>query len=185
MEKENFRLLTGNLKNKIMKRIFLFITISFLLYSCSTSFKVKKKDLLFIDSNLKESFNNNSYQIDSTKHKSYLLNLFEIRKANIDTVNIKFDKNGSLILSYKFILGGNESRYIKGRFKKNYYEIYLRKDKINIPLIYSKINIDRIRVYLKKDSTLVVDKYYDNSGNIFLLAAGGSSRRQYFFKKIK
>ncbi|RKS02856.1 hypothetical protein C8C84_2586 [Flavobacterium sp. 102] len=85
---------------------------------------------------------------------------------------------------------GKTTEYYQGKFsKKGYYEIFIRKKNIQIPpvlhLLYSKIDIYRLRISLNKEKELIIDSYYKRGGNVFLLAAGGSGRTQYYFKATK
>lgn len=115
-----------------------------------------------------------------------LLNIFEIRDENIDSVQISFNDTKEL----KFTYTDKGQKIIKtfaGTFaKKGYFEIYFRNQKKEIPpllpIIYSNNHINRVRLALTIDGNLIVDNMWDDSGNIFILAAGSSGRRQSFFK---
>jgi hypothetical protein len=77
----------------------------------------------------------------------------------------------------------------EGEFnKKGYFEIYLSKDKVAIPplfpILYSRTNINRLIIIGSREGNLIVDNYYDRSGNFFILATGSSARNQFYFKKL-
>jgi hypothetical protein len=166
-----------------MKKLILILTTSFVLFSCSTSKNFKNNNLTAINS----SFNANYYAInssvDSAKSSIQLLQLFRLSDANVSSVSISFDKDNNFKIRYKNFLGGSSYNTFKGKFKKNYYEIFLEKNRNTIPLIYSKTEIDRIRIRIMKDSTLVVENYYNHSGSVFLMAAGSSNKTYALFKK--
>jgi hypothetical protein len=58
------------------------------------------------------------------------------------------------------------------------------KKRIIIPLFYTIINVDRLRIGFAKNGDLIIDNYWNKSGMIFLMAAGNSYSTQYYFKKI-
>ena len=160
------------------------MTLSSLILSCSSKKGFIKKDLTSINSSFKSDYYAVNFSIDSVKNTVQLLRLFRLSDSSVSSVSLSFDKENDFKISYKNFLGGNSYRTFKGTFKKNYYEIFLEKKRINIPLIYGKTAIDRIRIRVMKDSTLIVENYYNHSGNIFLIAAGSSNKTYAMFNKI-
>lgn len=152
--------------------------------SCSSSKGFMKKDLTSINSSFKADYCAVNSSIERTKNTVQLLRLFRLSDSSVSSVSLSFDKENDFKISYKNFLGGNSYKTFKGKFKKNYYEIFLEKKRINIPLIYGKTAIDRIRIRVLKDSTLIVENYYNHSGNIFLMAAGSSNKTYAKFNKI-
>jgi hypothetical protein len=150
-----------------MKKLILILTTSFVLFSCSTSKNFKNNNLTTINSSFKADYCAVNSPMDSAKSKVQLLRLFRLSDSNVASVSISFDKNKDFKIRYKNFLGGKSSNTLKGKFKRNYYEIFLEKNRKSIPLIYSKAAIDRIRIRIMKDSTLVVENYYNHSGSVF------------------
>ena len=167
-----------------MKKLILILTTSFVLWSCSTSKNFKNNDLNSLNSSFKADYRADDAPNDSTKSTVKLLRLFRLSDSSVSSVSISFDKDNDFKIRYKNFLGGNSYKTFKGKFKKNYYEIYLEKNRKCIPLIYSKTAIDRIRIRITKDSTLLVENYYNHSGSFFLMAAGSSNKTYAKFNKI-
>ncbi|WP_121313967.1 hypothetical protein [Flavobacterium sp. 102] len=174
-------------------RTFFFISIiSFLLISCGTGLKIPQEQLSGINSNFKGTFINISHKKNSKNKASSdsdILTLINLKNKKSDSVSISFTSNNELKVTYDDVIG-KTTEYYQGKFsKKGYYEIFIRKKNIQIPpvlhLLYSKIDIYRLRISLNKEKELIIDSYYKRGGNVFLLAAGGSGRTQYYFKATK
>jgi hypothetical protein len=164
--------------------------VIFLLYSCGTGMKIKKNNFKQINSHFSGTFNlySNSYNTKyHSNQKIKLLSLFNIDTLNnskVEKVTIKFDKENDLIISYENFWG-TETKFFNGKFKKKgYYEVFLRKERIIIPLFYTVINVDRLRIGLAKNGDLIIDSYGNHSAMIFLMAGGRKGRTQFYFKKI-
>jgi hypothetical protein len=168
-----------------MKKLIFMLIASFVVFSCGISKNFKNDDLTTINPSFKADYWAYSSPIDSCKNTDQILRMFRLNDPNVDNVSISFDMNNDFRMKYKNFLGGNSYKTFKGKFKKNYYEIYLEKNRKSIPLIYNKTTIERIRIRIMKDSTLIVEKYYNHSGYILLMAAGNSSKTYFKFKKIK
>ena len=148
-----------------------------LLTSCASRNVFQKKEMA-INKELKLTLDNSATNWD-------FLSLFGIyEKAEL--VHVKFDASGDFRVEYKSnYLGRNGFKAFKGSFKKNYFEIYLDKKNVFLPPVYCKTNINRIRLTVLNDSTLVVDQYINRSGMVVLFAAGTSHRSQYSYNKSK
>ncbi|MBL7952957.1 MAG: hypothetical protein JNM62_14710 [Flavobacteriales bacterium] len=77
-----------------------------------------------------------------------------------------------------------------GRFsKRGYVEIFTHKDIKEVPpafpIIHGSRQVNRIRLTLTNDGSLVIDNKWENTANIFLMAGGGSGRSQYFFRPVR
>ncbi|WP_027391789.1 hypothetical protein [Aquimarina latercula] len=173
------------------KSVLLLILIPFIFCSCATALKIKKTEILNIDNNFSGVYQNSPEKSKSSNHvrndKSELLSLFKLSRPNIDSVSISFTEDNILQISFK---NGSlkKTEKFKGKFKnKGYYEFFFNKKNIQIlpfiPIIYSNIYIDRIRIYLTIDGDLIIEKYWDHSGNIFILGSSHSGKIQNFFKK--
>ena len=169
----------------------LIILLSFVLISCGTGLKVSSDKLLGIDSNFKGTFQNFSHKRTPKKENqtdTTILQLLNIFNKYSDSVSVSFASD-KLVIEYKDILGKSRVSF-DGKFsEKGYYEIYFSKKKIEIPplfpIIYSKVDVDRIRLSLTKEKELIIDNYYDRGGNVFILGAGGGGRYQFYFKSAK
>lgn len=163
-----------------MKNLLAAVGLSLFLMSCGSQNKVRNSDLIQVDTTLCQTFHNN----DSQKKYQTLTSLFGMQFQKDNQAEVRFDKDGDLKISYKDDKGILRYQCFKGRIKKKYFEIFFEKYRKDIPLIYGKTQIHRIRVKLTKDSTLIVQRYFNRSGHVFLMAAGSSSKEQYQFKPI-
>ena len=160
-----------------MKTAIRLAVLMVLLASCASRNVFQKKEM---------TINNElNLTLDNTAANSDFLSLFGIdEKAEV--VHVKFDASGDFRVEYKSnYLGRNGFRAFDGKFKKNYYEIYLNKKNVFLPPVYCNTNIDRVWLTVLNDSTLVVDKYINRSGMVLLFAAGTDYRTQYSYSKSK
>lgn len=160
-----------------MKTIIRLAVLMILITSCASRNVFQKKEMAISDKlHLK---------LDTGDANSDFLSLFGIYEK-AEEVYVKFDASGDFRVEYKSnYLGRNGFRAFSGKFKKNYYEIYLSKENVFLPPVYCRTNIDRIRLTVLNDSTLVVDKYINRSGMVLLFAAGSDHRAQYSYTKSK
>lgn len=157
------------------------IMLLFCLFSCKSYQVIKDKDLVMISAKPLGKFQSLSNQKKKTDYQISIQELFEIRNSD-EVVKLTISKNEEIEIHYKNVLGGNEMAAFKGKFKKNYFEVYLRKKRILFPPIYCKTNINRLRIGLSKNQELVINRHYDYSGMVLLFAAGNSDHKQYVFK---
>ena len=163
------------------KTIILFALI-YLFSSCGTGLKISKSKYKQIDNNFSGTFVNQPSESKGRNYDPTILKLFEIYNVKADSVYLKFNEDGKLLVIFHDSLH-TRTEIFEGRFrKKGYYEIYLRKKRIYIPLIYSSVNVYRIRIASTIESNLVIDNLSQQNGNIFLLAGGFRDRTQFFFK---
>ncbi|MBC8111037.1 MAG: WG repeat-containing protein [Verrucomicrobia bacterium] len=66
--------------------------------------------------------------------------------------------------------------------KKKYFELYFSKQELIIPIIYSSISIDRIRIGKTKNGKLLIRKFVEQGGNLLLLGAGYSQKERSEFE---
>lgn len=162
-----------------MKQIILLAT--FVCCACGPA-KISKRETDALPRDFKMTFKNRP--TDSIARIS-LASIFGLENPADGKVSIGFDHQGNLKLSCKNNLGGEYFVAYKGKSKKNSYEIFLRKKRIPFYPFYAVTDVSRVRLRLKRDSTLVVDHYWNRSGMILIMAAGHSSKMQYQFNKIK
>lgn len=159
----------------------LLVVIVFSLFSCQSYKQIKDKELVALSSKSLGEFKSLSNQKKRTDYQVSIQELFRIN--NLDSVvKMVINKNDEIEIHYKNVLGGNELAVFKGKYKKNYFEVYLDKKRIFFPPIYCKSNINRLRIGLTQNKELVINQHYDYSGMFLLFAAGHSDNNQYVFK---
>jgi len=156
------------------------------LYSCKTAIPASS-EVPFIDTSYSVSVCNTPYKIEGMKQGvPNLLGTFEIYHVESDSISLHFSHQDTLIITYldSHVI---KVKKLKGRFdSKGYFEIHLHNESIEIPplipILYSRHNINKVRLFLSADRTLVVDNKWLQGGNILILGAGDSGRRQSYFK---
>lgn len=158
--------------------------LSLLLFSCTSYKAVKDKELQDLNKKLEGKFLSANAAPDSTRFPTNVQSLFGI--ANSDSViGVKVNDKSELELRYKNHLGGNETRAFKGKFKKKSFKVFLEKKRVTLPPVYWVTNVNRLHLGLDKKGTLIINKHYDHSGMILLLAGGSSFDHQYSFNPSK
>jgi hypothetical protein len=161
--------------------------------SCGSGLQVKKSKVQPLTPFFSARIANVAYKISSEKNfgkdQHELLTILHETTVNIDSVSIFFNNNSQLTIEFNY-KGQEFSKTYEGRFsQKGYYEFYLEKNKIEIPpilpILYSKVHVERYRFCLTTNGDLVVDNFHENSGNIFILSAGYRYRYQTFYKCSK
>ena len=164
--------------------------LSMVMHGCGSGMKVSKADLKPLAAGFTGTF-----QVDPvpSKHRQKqdrnLLWIFEVPNMTGDTVNLSVDQQGKVTLH--FMDGASRGiEQCNGRFSKHgYVEVFTRKEIKEVPplvpIIRGSRQVNRIRMALSKDGSLVIDSKWENTANIFLMAGGGSGRAQYFFKAVK
>lgn len=166
------------------------LLIIVLISSCSSGLKVKRSEVLPIDNSFKATIDGEFFNTDTIEYrKNVFLSYYKVNSWLADTVHIRFNESDQLVLTYKDTIGTKEV-LINGRFvKKKYYEYFNVREKVAIPplfpFIYSKIDINRIRLGVTKNGEVVIDQLYDVGGNIFIMAAGHTNRYQSSYPIIK
>lgn len=162
-----------------MRKLVVIILVS--LFSCKSYKEIKDKELIVLSPKSLGEFHSLSNKKKKTDYQVSIQELFDIR--NLDTVvKIIISKNDEIEIHYKNVLGGNEIAAFKGKFKKQYFEVYLDKKRLFFPPVYCKTNINRLRIGLTQNKELVINRHYDYSGMVLLFAAGSSDNKQYVFK---
>ena len=165
-----------------MKHILILFIISLSLSSCGTYSVVNTFDFGKI-SDLSEL--NGSYFSDpyiGTKHR---LIGYTGSNADTDFVTICFPDDHTFRISC-LNNGVWEMAEFKGEKKEEYFEIYLERNTRIIPLIYSKISIQRIRIgKYKNTNDLLIGRFLAKSGNILIIADGYQVERPFVYKKME
>ena len=173
-----------------MLRAFIIAWVIFLsLCSCGTGLSVRKSQVKYFDGQFSGTFDNNAFKANGRRYGSpALLELFQIYRVKADSVSVVFDSRGELELTYQGPGGEVKIETFKGVFaKKGYYEVFLRNDRKEIPpafpFIYSRCNINRVRLALSAQGDLIVDNEWNEGGNILFLGVGSKGRRQSYFSR--
>lgn len=174
-----------------MKSKYNFLILSltlFLIYSCGTYRINKTSDFVPLTDlqKLNGKYIALSERTNKNKNISYLLQNFNIDKEKADFANLTFTEPNKVRLNY--IVDSKEGSIekeivLEGTRKKKFLQIYFSKEQSFIPLIYSKINVQRIRIGQDKNGELLIMSFYDRSGNFLFLGAGSSSESANLFKK--
>jgi hypothetical protein len=109
-----------------------------------------------------------------------ILSLFNIRDY-ADFVTIYLENDHTIKLMYNNDSICNEYLF-NGKMTDKYFEIYLSKKVFLIPLIFSKSNIDRIRIGKNKDGRLLIRKFIDFGGNILFFGSEARVETPYIFE---
>jgi hypothetical protein len=159
------------------------------LTSCGKTLPLRKKHTQPLNQQFKGKFQNQSFQINGRNpyqdHTSILQEL-EIFPHESESISIEFGLNNELYIRYP--KGGDTLTSIfDGKFKKNgSYQIWLRRKRIEIPplfpIIYSRVDIKRLRFNLDLENNLVIHNKWARTANIFILAGGASGKYNSLFK---
>jgi len=112
-----------------------------------------------------------------------LSSLFPINSNMLYFITFEFNGKDSLKLTYETENGLQSSSY-KGKFKKNYFEIYFSKKLIPIPFLFLH-DVNRIRIGNDEKSDLLIQHYDDHLGWILVIAAGETNEGEYSFQNIR
>ncbi len=166
-------------------------TITASLTSCGKTEPLRKKNSLPLNSQFKGKFHNQSFQISGRNpyqdHTSILQEL-EIYPHVSESIQIEFGLSNELYIHYQ---KGDDTltSIFEGKFKKNgSYQIWLRRKRIEIPplfpIIYSRVDIKRLRFHLDLENNLVIHNKWARTANIFILAGGASGKYNSFYHSV-
>lgn len=159
-------------------KLFTVVLVLFTLSSCAT--KNWKHKYIAINPSLNSIVDNMS----TGQNGQNFLSLFGIDQSAKE-VKIYFDNQGDLRVAYKDPnLNIERFKSFKGKFKRGYFEIYFEKKRVVIPPFYWTTQINRLRIGVEKDSTLIVERYSNHSGMILLMAGGSSSKIYYRYAAL-
>lgn len=78
--------------------------------------------------------------------------------------------------------GEQKDTILEGKWKKKYFEVNFRKKRmIIIPVLFSTISIDRIRIGKTETGELYLNTNQHQSGNLLFMAGGGGTKRKFAF----
>lgn len=161
-----------------MKKFVIFLLFPIFCFSQKEKF-LKLNDVKELENTYySKSILDNSLKSKDAK-QAHLLRLFNIKGeiSEANQVKISFLTNDTLQLLY----GNNQTKKIKFKKYKKYIEISFENENINIPLIYQKTNIDKLKLGLNKDHNILVKKIVEKGGAIFILGDGYGFTSDYIF----
>mgnify|MGYP007112265970 CR=1 FL=1 len=105
---------------------------------------------------------------------------------NIDSLRIQFLNDTTLQSSYLNNDGVLIIRELKGKKKKKYFEVYFYKEQFFIPLIYSEISVNRLRIgKYKKTNNLLIRHFLEQSGNFLIITGGYGGEKPYVYERVE
>ena len=161
-----------------MKNFFIFLLLPIFCFSQKEKFLILNNVKDLENTYYSKSILDNSSKSNDVS-QAHLLRLFNIKYdvSEANQVKISFLTDDTLQLSY----GNNQTKKFKYRKYKKYIQVSFANENINIPFIYQKTDIDKLRLGLNKDHNILVKKVVDNSGGIFIFGAGYSYTSDYIF----
>ena len=115
-----------------------------------------------------------------TNEENRLSNALKIynSEVDIDILDLNFKTKDSLIISY-IDAAGYKQVGLKGKKKKNFFQIYFRNIRIYLPPVFVMNQIERIRIGKDKDEKLLIYRWDEYYGIVMPLGAGGSASDEY------
>jgi hypothetical protein len=115
-----------------------------------------------------------------------LLSLFRIKNES-DFITITSVSANEINLSYH-IDSTIVEHIFTGTMKGNYFEIYFLNRRTEIPpflpLFYTSYDIDRLRIGKSNDGKLLIWKYVNSSGSVFVFGGGFRREDPYLFEEV-
>ncbi|PBQ30301.1 hypothetical protein CNR22_00505 [Sphingobacteriaceae bacterium] len=167
---------------KIVNYFGFFLLINFTFVSCTGIRTIPPAEFMAIDQNFSGTFTNNVCKFRGVTEKDNMLELFAAGASKEEKLKISFDSIGRLKLAS---LSEDWSAEFNGKFKRGFYQVYLRKKRIEIPpffpFIYSDVDVYRLRIAFHPYGYLMVENNYFKGKSIFFLGGGRGQRNLYFF----
>ena len=168
---------------RIKNILFFSILVSFL-YSCKVSEMVKIDDISVLNGRYyTKSIPHKEQQGEYQNHLLRLLNVIEdIRPSYY--IDIDFQNNENLKISYPIYKNDTtlvETRYLHGKKRRKYWEVYFENESVNIPFIYGRVIKDRVRIGKNTKNQLLMEKFTNNEGWILFLGDGYALKSKNVF----
>ena len=159
---------------KIKNILFYSILVSFL-YSCKVSEMVKIDDISMLNGRYyTKSIPHKEQQGEYQNHLLRLLNVIEdIRPSYY--IDFEFEDNEKLKISYPIYKTDTilvETKYLHGKKRRKYWEVYFENESVNIPFIYGRVIKDRVRIGKNTKNQLLIEKFNNNEGWVLFLGDG-------------
>jgi len=164
-----------------MKSIVTFLIIP-LLASCAANPENTRRSVP--NPQMAMTFENSSIKKDSASTVETLTSLFKLGDSAVEKVTVHFDDRGQLHLDFEDTYGRRSNYGFGGKFRKKHYEYSIRNSHKGIPPFYWITDVERLRVWVEPDGTLIVERYFNRSGMILLMAGGASDKKCYRFKSV-
>ena len=158
-----------------IKNILFFSILVSLLYSCKVSEMVKIDNVSMLNGRYyTKSVPHKENQGEYQNHLLRLLNVIEdIRPSYY--IDFEFEDNEKLKISYPIYRNDMtlvETRYLHGKKRRKYWEVYFENESVNIPLIYGRVIKDRVRIGKNTKNQLLMEKFTNNEGWVLFLGDG-------------
>jgi KWG len=116
-------------------------------------------------------------------HLLRLLNVIEdIRPSYY--IDFEFEDNEKLKISYPIYRNDTtlvETRYLHGKKRRKYWEVYFENESVNIPFIYGRVIKDRVRIGKNAKNQLLMEKFTNNEGWVLFLGDGYALKSKNVF----
>ena len=167
-----------------IKNILFFSILMSLLYSCKVSEMVKIDNVSMLNGRYyTKSVPHKENQGEYQNHLLRLLNVIEdIRPSYY--IDFEFEDNEKLKISYPIYKNDTtlvETRYLHGKKRRKYWEVYFENESVNIPFIYGRVIKDRVRIGKNTKNQLLMEKFTNNEGWVLFLGDGYALKSKNVF----
>ena len=167
-----------------IKNILFFSILMSLLYSCKVSEMVKIDNVSMLNGRYyTKSVPHKENQGEYQNHLLRLLNVIEdIRPSYY--IDFEFEDNEKLKITYPIYKNDTtlvETRYLHGKKRRKYWEVYFENESVNIPFIYGRVIKDRVRIGKNTKNQLLMEKFTNNEGWILFLGDGYALKSKNVF----
>ena len=171
-----------------IKNILFFSILVSLLYSCKVSEMVKIDNVSMLNGRYyTKSVPHKESQGEYQNHLLRLLNVIEdIRPSYY--IDFEFEDNEKLKITYPIYKNDTtlvETRYLHGKKRRKYWEVYFENESVNIPFIYGRVIKDRIRIGKNTKNQLLMEKFTNNEGWVLFLGDGYALKSKNVFYHYK
>lgn len=167
-----------------IKNILFFSILVSLLYSCKVSEMVKIDNVSMLNGRYyTKSVPHKENQGEYQNHLLRLLNVIEdIRPSYY--IDLEFEDNEKLKITYPIYKNDTtlvETRYLHGKKRRKYWEVYFENESVNIPFIYGRVIKDRVRIGKNTKNQLLMEKFTNNEGWVLFLGDGYALKSKNVF----
>ena len=171
-----------------IKNILFFSILMSLLYSCKVSEMVKIDNVSMLNGRYyTKSVPHKESQGEYQNHLLRLLNVIEdIRPSYY--IDLEFEDNEKLKITYPIYKNDTtlvETRYLHGKKRRKYWEVYFENESVNIPFIYGRVIKDRVRIGKNTKNQLLMEKFTNNEGWVLFLGDGYALKSKNVFYHYK
>ena len=171
-----------------IKNILFFSILMSLLYSCKVSEMVKIDNVSMLNGRYyTKSVPHKENQGEYQNHLLRLLNVIEdIRPSYY--IDFEFEDNEKLKITYPIYKNDTtlvETRYLHGKKRRKYWEVYFENESVNIPFIYGRVIKDRVRIGKNTKNQLLMEKFTNNEGWVLFLGDGYALKSKNVFYHYK